>query len=179
MLVQSLFIQNAFLTSHSPRTRVDTFQKLSLVAIEVSSITLKKSSLLFLLVAHVVYDFSLNPGTWVHKMRKGGRHGELAFARYICQDTRIIGQTHAKQIYKIHDHNWNSKTKKSAGIVTQETAMMGREYAASRTYESYTRKRNCPFFLREAVKRKWQGHTKRRRLDSATSIGNVAIILVI
>lgn len=38
-------------------------------------------------------------------MRKGDRHGELAFARYICQDTRIIGQTRAKQIYKIHDHN--------------------------------------------------------------------------
>lgn len=56
-------------------------------------------------MAHVVYDFSLNPGTLVHKMRKGGRHGELAFARYTCPDTRIIGQTHAKQIYKIHDHN--------------------------------------------------------------------------
>ena len=144
MLLQSLFIQNAFLTSHSPRTRVDTFQKLSLVAIEVSSITLKKSSLLFLLVAHVVYDFSLNPGTWVHKMRKGGRHGELAFARYICQDTRIIGQTHAKQIYKIHDHNWNSKTKKSAGNVTQETAMMGvcRESDLRKLHE----KKKLPFF---------------------------------
>ena len=38
-------------------------------------------------------------------MKKGGRHDELAFARHIYQDTRIIGQTHAKQIYKIHDHN--------------------------------------------------------------------------
>lgn len=33
-------------------------------------------------------------------MRKAGKPGEVAFARYICQDTRIISQTHAKQIYK-------------------------------------------------------------------------------
>ena len=72
---------------------------------KVSSITLKKSSLLFLLVAKGFYNVSLNRCTWVHKMRKDGRHDELAFARSICQDTRIIGQTHAKQIYKIHDHN--------------------------------------------------------------------------
>jgi len=38
-------------------------------------------------------------------MRKGSRQCELAFARYIFQDTRIIGQTHAKQIHKIHKDN--------------------------------------------------------------------------
>ena len=30
-------------------------------------------------------------------------------------------------------------------------------------------KETALFFLTEVVKRKWQGHTKRRRLDSATS----------